>query len=91
MGDEFESETGEDEIFASITPRKLDRITLMALWLQYRARKKLVKGDLYVAISDGLLLHRAYKEDRAKFQEAAGREIEALVTAVEGASHGTAQ
>lgn len=87
MGDEFESEIGEDEIFEPISPRKFDRYTMLALWLQHKARKKLVKGDYYISIANSMLLHRAYKEDRIKFQETASREIEALVTAVEG-SHG---
>lgn len=82
MGDEFE--TGEDEIFAAVQPRKMDKLTMFALWLQYRAHKKLVKADFYTAIASATLLHREYKVQRTQFQESASREIEALVTAVEG-------
>jgi hypothetical protein len=87
MGDEFESEIGEDEIYASITPRKFDRQTMLALWLQYRAHKKLVKGDFYTSVAAAALLHREYKISRSQFQEQASREMEALI---EGVSRGSA-
>lgn len=89
MGDEFE--TGEDEIFEAVTPRKMDKLTMIALWLQYRAHKKLVKADFYAAIASATLLHREYKNKRVEFQEAASRELEALVTAVEGMGSGSTQ
>ena len=87
MDEEFETE--EDAIFASIPPRKFDRQTMLVLWLQYRAHKKLVKGDFYASIANAVLLHREYKIRQTEFQETAGREIEALVAAVEGDRHGT--
>jgi hypothetical protein len=80
MDDDFESELTEDEFYASITPRKLDKHTVLALWFQYRAKKKLVRGDFYISVAQSLLLHREYKVHRTEFQEQASREIEALVT-----------
>lgn len=88
MDDEFETMVEDDE---SIPSRKFDRWTFITLWLQHKAAKKMVKSDLYSSFADALLMHRSYKESRKEFQEAAGREIEALVTAVEGASHGATQ
>lgn len=87
MGDELE--TGEDEVFAAITPRKMDKLTMVALYLQYRAHKKLVKADFFTAIASAVLLHREYKIQRTQFQETASREIEALVAVAEGESHGS--
>lgn len=78
MGDEFESDITDDEIYALIVPRKFDRATAMAMWMQYRAKKRLVKGDFYIAIAQALLLHREYKVRRTEFEEQAGREMEAL-------------
>lgn len=85
MGDEFEV---TEEEFA-IPPRKMDKATMLALYLQYRAHKKLVKADFFTAVASAVLLHREYKIQRTQFQESASREIEALVNAVEGI-HGTA-
>ena len=79
MDEDFET---EDEIYASITPRKFDRHTAMALWFQYRANKKLVRGDFYISIAQSLLLHREYNVKKIEFQEQAGREIEALVSSL---------
>lgn len=87
MGDGLETET--DEMFA-VPPRKMDKLTMIALYLQYKAHKKLVKADFYTAVSSALLLHREYKIQRVAFQEAASRELEALVAAVEGVEHGSA-
>jgi hypothetical protein len=78
MGDEFDSEITDDEIYALITPRKFDRATALAIWMQYRARRKLVKGDFYIEMARALLLHREYKIQKTEFQEQASREMEAL-------------
>ncbi len=86
MDDELMTEVEDDE---SITPRKFDRWTFIVLWLQHRAAKKMVKSDLYSSFADALLMHRSYKDSRTAFQEKASQEIEALVTAVEGVSHGS--
>ncbi len=86
MDDELMTEVEDDE---SITPRKFDRWTFIVLWLQHRAAKKMVKSDLYSSFADALLMHRSYKDSRTTFQEKASQEIEALVTAVEGVSHGS--
>lgn len=82
MDDDFETEECETE--ESVTPRKFDKATLFALYLQYKAHKKLVKGDWYASVASAMLQHREYKLQRTEFQESAGREIEALVKAVEG-------
>lgn len=82
MDDDFEMD--EDEVFETITPRKFDKQTLLALWFQHKARKKLVKGDWYMSLAQSILLHREYKVQEKEFQTQASREIEALVMAVEG-------
>lgn len=89
MGDEFKAE--DDEFFAGATARKMDKPTMVALYLQYRAHKKLVKADFLTALAASLLMHREYKVQRVQFQEAASRELEALVTAVEGMGSGSTQ
>ena len=80
MGEDFDSEMTDEEIYALITPRKLDKATMLALWFQYRARKKLARGDYYISVAQSLLLHREYNVHRKEFQEQASREIEALVS-----------
>lgn len=91
MGEDFDSEMTDEEIYALITPRKLDKATALALWFQYRAKKKLVRGDFYISVAQALLLHREYRVHRTEFQEQASREIEALITGIQGGTDGTAE
>lgn len=90
MGDDFDSDFTDEEIYELITPRKLDRHTMLALWFQHRAKKKLVRGDFYISVAQALLLHREFNAHRSEFQEQASREMEALITGVEGNHNGSA-
>lgn len=81
MGDELEHTA--DDLFA-VPPRKLDKLSLLALWFQYWSHKKMVRSDYYTSIADALLMDREYKVQQKDMLNQAGRELEALVSAVEG-------
>jgi hypothetical protein len=78
MADEFEIETDEDPIFATISPKKVNKWGIIALGMQWATDLLHATGDFTMSLGCAATQRYLYEADRSNWAAEAAREIDAF-------------